>query len=112
MSFEYGLYQTCSEYLANPEIATGDQWKTYIARVFGAEAANDERLKAVDPVYFGTTESMSLKWANLDKLEEEALLKIIVGEKPLEYYDEFVDNWYSQGGTDITEEVKEAVTAR
>lgn len=112
MSFEYGLYQTCSEYLANKENATGDQWKTYMARVFGAKAATDERLKAVDPVYFGTTESMSLKWANLEKLEEEALLKIIVGEKPIEYFDEYVEKWYSQGGTEITNEVKAAVTAR
>ncbi|MDF2986250.1 MAG: extracellular solute-binding protein [Eubacterium sp.] len=109
MSFEYGLYQTCSAYLENPKSATGEQWKTYMARVFGASAANDKRLKAIDPVYFGTTESMPLKWANLEKLEEEALLKIIVGDKPLEYFDEFVKNWYSQGGADITKEVKAEV---
>lgn len=112
MSFEYGLYQTCSAYLEDPANATGDQWKTYMARVFGAKAANDEKLKAVDPVFFGTTPSMSLKWANLKKLEEEALLKIIVGEESLDYFDTFVQQWLSQGGNDITKEVAQAVENR
>ncbi len=112
MSFEYGLYETISGYLTDTENATGDQWKTYTARMIGAAAAEDERLKAVDPVYFGTTDSMPLKWANLQKLEEETLLKIIVGEKSLDYFDEFVAQWKSQGGDQITEEVTQAVNAR
>lgn len=112
MSFEFGLYETCSAYLADPKNATGDQWKTYVTRMDGAEATSNEKLKAVDPVYFGTTESMSLKWANLQKYEEETLLKIVVGEKPLDYFDEFVTQWKEQGGEQITKEVTEAINAR
>lgn len=112
MSFEYGLYETISGYLADPKNATGDQWKTYMARMVGSEAADDGRLKAVDPVFFGTTESMSLKWGILQKLEEEALLKIVVGDKPLDYFDEFVSSWKAQGGEQITKEVTEAVNSK
>ena len=36
---------------------------------------------------------MPLKWPTLDKMEQEMLLKIITGEKPVDYFDEFVTEW-------------------
>lgn len=42
--------------------------------------------------------------ADLDKLEEEMLVKIITGEEPLDYFDAFVEQWYNLGGREMTEE--------
>ena len=48
---------------------------------------------------------MGEKQAYLDKLEEETFVKIIMGTESIDAFDTFVDNWYANGGTEITEEV-------
>lgn len=53
------------------------------------------------------TPTMEEKWPFLDKLERETLLRIIVGQTPLDGFGEFVDEWYAQGGKQITQEVNE-----
>ncbi|SDD51692.1 putative aldouronate transport system substrate-binding protein [Paenibacillus sp. UNCCL117] len=59
--------------------------------------------------YYGITKSMELKWANLTKLENESFIRIIVGDKPLDYFDTFVAEWKKQGGEDVTKEVVKEV---
>lgn len=53
---------------------------------------------------------MQKKWSNLKKIEDETFLKIILGTVPIEEFDTFVENWYAQGGTEITQEVTEAIS--
>lgn len=60
-------------------------------------------------VFYGQTDSMQKKWSNLKKIEDETFLKIILGTVPIDEFDTFVENWYAQGGTEITKEVAEAV---
>ena len=50
---------------------------------------------------------MEVKWAYLEKLENEMLLKTIMGEMSVDEFDTFVQNWKTQGGDQITEEVNE-----
>lgn len=59
---------------------------------------------------YGQTDSMQKKWSNLKKLEDETFLKIILGTEPLDKFETFIDDWYSQGGTEIIQEVTEAVS--
>jgi putative aldouronate transport system substrate-binding protein len=56
-----------------------------------------------------TTQTMELRWANLTDLEVQAYNRIIMGQEPLDYFDRFVEQWYNQGGTRITEEVNEQI---
>ncbi|MDR1669840.1 MAG: extracellular solute-binding protein [Oscillospiraceae bacterium] len=60
-----------------------------------------------DQFYPGVTPTMELKWSNLRTLERTAYLQIVMGEKPLDYFDTFVTEWFSQGGQEITDEVNE-----
>ncbi|RAP76816.1 extracellular solute-binding protein [Paenibacillus montanisoli] len=53
------------------------------------------------------TETMKSKGELLKKLATESYLKIIYGEKPLDYFDEFTKQWLENGGEKITEEVNE-----
>ncbi|QJD82637.1 extracellular solute-binding protein [Cohnella herbarum] len=53
------------------------------------------------------TPTMTLKWALLQKLEKETMLKMIYGNVPIESFDDFVRQWNEQGGADITREVNE-----
>lgn len=62
--------------------------------------------KKVYSVTYNQTPTMESKWANLQKMEDETMLKIIVGSSPISSFDKFVSDWKAQGGTTITSEVK------
>ncbi|WP_138755098.1 extracellular solute-binding protein [Paenibacillus sinopodophylli] len=53
------------------------------------------------------TPTMKSKGELLKKLATESYLKIIYGDQPMEYFDEFVKQWLDNGGQKITEEVNE-----
>jgi putative aldouronate transport system substrate-binding protein len=56
--------------------------------------------------YGAPTQTMSEKMAALHTMEEEMVIKVIMGE-PLSEFDAFVNEWYSLGGEDITREVND-----
>lgn len=90
------------------DIAAWADWTgRYVAA--GVMANNNSIVKFAPIVFPGITETMETKWANLGKLENEALLKIIFGEEPIDYFDMFVQQWKDQGGDEITREVNEAL---
>lgn len=63
--------------------------------------------KKVYSVTYNQTTTMETKWANLKKMEDETVLKIILGQAPIDSFDKFVSDWKAQGGDDITKEVAE-----
>ena len=62
-------------------------------------------------IFSGETETMAEKWSGLQEMEKEAYLRIISGEEELDYFDIFVEEWLEQGGAQITQEVREAVSS-
>lgn len=63
--------------------------------------------KKVYSVTYNQTPTMETKWANLKKMEDETVLKIILGQAPIDSFDKFVKDWKAQGGDEITKEVAE-----
>jgi putative aldouronate transport system substrate-binding protein len=61
--------------------------------------------KKVYSVTYNQTPTMETKWANLKKMEDETVLKIILGQASIDSFDPFVKNWKAQGGDEITAEV-------
>ncbi|WP_234993063.1 MULTISPECIES: extracellular solute-binding protein [unclassified Paenibacillus] len=61
--------------------------------------------KKVFSVTYNQTPTMETKWANLKKMEDETVLKIILGQAPIDSFDKFVKDWKAQGGDEITAEV-------
>lgn len=53
------------------------------------------------------TPTMISHWADLKKLEDETYISIITGQKPLEAFDAFVEQWKQMGGDQVTAEVTE-----
>ena len=53
------------------------------------------------------SETMTTKWPTLTSLQEETLIKIIIGDLELDAFDEFVQQWHDLGGSEITESVNE-----
>lgn len=89
------------------------QWVTYVCRVLGCAVSSDyEKIETRKVSYPSMTDTMSLKWASLETLEDEMMLKIVMGEEPIEYFDTFVEQWNAMGGAEIVEEVNEMYGAK
>lgn len=58
-------------------------------------------------VIFNTPESKAKYGAELDKILNTGYTSIITGEKPLDYFDEMVKQWYANGGEQLTQEANE-----
>jgi putative aldouronate transport system substrate-binding protein len=91
---------------ADTKKVDGSNWLDYVCRYIGAGEVENAIGEPVKPVFSFPTESMALLKPNLDKLENEMYLQIIMGEKPVSYFDEFVKQWKAQGGDTLTAEVK------
>jgi putative aldouronate transport system substrate-binding protein len=104
-------------YIQDPASVPEDQFVIastfYVAyfRAMGLREAmiKDDVLHREYPVFFGTTETMKLKWSNLRDLEEQAFIKIITGVEPLDYFDTFVSEWKNLGGDEIIAEIASMV---
>jgi putative aldouronate transport system substrate-binding protein len=48
---------------------------------------------------------------NLNEMERAAFIDIIVGNQPISYFDEFVQQWKERGGDAIAGEIAEYLAA-
>lgn len=69
-----------------------------------AQVANDRGL--MNRFYGPPTPGMAEKMPTLQSMESEMIIKVIMGQ-PIDMFEEFVQNWYELGGTEITEEVNQ-----
>jgi multiple sugar transport system substrate-binding protein/putative aldouronate transport system substrate-binding protein len=68
--------------------------------------------KEVFSAVYGATDLMQRRWANLQALEDETIMKIITGKEKLDYFDSFVAQWRAEGGNEITAEVQSIVDSQ
>lgn len=85
-------------------------WARYTAEVVGyslCKVLNEyEKAEWVTPLFPSTTPTMKTNWANLKALESETFIKIVTGAVDVdEGFDGFVEQWKSQGGDQICEEI-------
>ncbi len=110
--YENTLYNSCMNYLKaikNKEVPASQDWLNYTARMVSSKLMYETEANVIQPVFFDQTDSMKLMWTTLQTMEEEAMLKILTGEEPLDYFDKFVSQWKASGGDQITKEVNEAI---
>ena len=54
---------------------------------------------------------MQADWQKLEEMEKETYLKIITGEKDIEYFDTFVEQWKKEGGSKLLRKLgKQVIT--
>lgn len=83
-------------------------------RIYGAEGAYGvlnhykENNLTQDNMFVGApTETMTSRMSTLQDLQDEVFVKIILGESPIEAFDQFVNDFNALGGEQITAEVNE-----
>lgn len=84
-------------------------FRAYYFRYIGSGVAADPISKPVEAAYYYPTDSSTTLEPTLDKMEMEMYLKIILGEKSVDYFDEFVKQWNELGGKTLQEEVDAVV---
>lgn len=112
---EASYYQSCQSYLEavkKKEKVTAEDWAAYTSRINACALLNKAKTKKVKSLYFGTTDTMQGEWWQLRNMEKKAYLQIVTGVKPIDYFDEFVEEWCSSGGKKITSEVQKIVKER
>lgn len=70
----------------------------------------EDHMNRVYASTYAYSQSMDKKWTMLEKLEDETFLQIIMGEKPIDEFDNFVEQWKSLGGDQITKELQEMMS--
>lgn len=112
---ELGIYdqkmvQEIRTYQKDAAAATTEEWSHYNSRVNGLGLYHgleeNGLLNWKIPAFTGSTDSMALLWTNLDKQENEMVIKIITGAESPEYFDTFIETWNKQGGSSIVDEVR------
>jgi putative aldouronate transport system substrate-binding protein len=102
--------KSIKEYIAGNHDAA--HWSDYACRYETINLMLAKNVTFLNNVYPGITKTMDLKWSNLKKLEDETLLKIIMGVEPISYFDQFVKDWRVQGGDQIIKEVNDAMNRK
>lgn len=85
----------------------GDFMRMYSLMVGDRPYATEEPTKKVFSKTYAMTPTMESKWSNLQKLEDEVMLKIITGKSDISAFDQFVSDWNAQGGADVLKEVQD-----
>lgn len=102
---EKSYYNTCKAYLSG-NLTTANGWAAYASRITGVGRLVDAGVESALPLSLGDTDGEVP--AELLKLEKQVFLQIVYGEKPVAYFDAFVDQWYREGGRILTQKVREA----
>lgn len=90
------------------ELAAANMPRLFTIMV-GVKPIVEDTYIPVTNIYSGQTDTMTAKWANLEKLESETFAKIILGQASIEEFDTFVEKWYAEGGQEILNEISEIV---
>lgn len=105
-AIEKSYYDACSNYLEGRNV-TAEDWAAYKSRISAVGLLIDGDYKPPVRKYLEDTDGEIPE--ALKTLEKNTFIQIIMGKKPLDYFDEFVELWYEQGGKELTEQVREDV---
>mgnify|MGYP003317903013 FL=1 len=83
-----------------------EDWAAYSSRIEAPLLFDDKKLISHQSLFYGQTETMETHWWKLEELENNTYIEMIVGEKDISYFDDFVKEWNEQGGSQITKEVR------
>lgn len=106
---EASYYDSCKKYIRENDKSTPEDWAAYTSRITACGVIENGKVNQVKSEFFGETDTMKQEWWKLKKIEEKAYLQIITGEVSIDYFDEFVEQWKTEGGLKITTEVKKEV---
>lgn len=106
---ERSYYDACRNYLEGDSY-TAEDWASYKSRVSAVGLLVDASYRPPSRRYLHDV-NIELP-QSLQNLEKNAFLQIIMGRQPISYFDEFVEEWYKQGGEELTRQVQKDISGQ
>lgn len=105
-AIEVSYFDACKEYLG-AEVPSVEAWAAYKSRISAVGLLVDANYHAPEKKYLGDGDGEIPQ--TLRSLEKKAFIQIIMGKKPVSYFDSFVEDWYRKGGDSLTERVRDGI---
>lgn len=102
-ALEKSYYDACMVYFDGTD-ATVEDWAAYKSRVSAVGVLVDGHYKPVRRQYLAESDGEVPNM--LATLEKNAFIQMIMGEQSMDYFDTFVEEWYEQGGQELTEQIR------
>lgn len=101
-AIEASYFDACKKYLGTDSPSV-EEWAAYKSRITAVGLLVDASYHPPERKYMGDGDSEIPQ--TLQQLAKKAFIQIIMGKKPLSYFDTFVKEWYRKGGEALTESV-------
>ena len=102
-ALEKSYYDACMVYIDGTD-ATVEDWAAYKSRISAVGVLVDGHYKSVRRQYLAESDGEVPNI--LATLEKNAFIQMIMGEQSMDYFDTFVEEWYEQGGQELTEQIR------
>ena len=105
-AIEASYFDACREYLG-AEVPSVEAWAAYKSRISAVGLLVDANYHAPEKKYLGDGDGEIPQ--TLRSLEKKAFIQVIMGKKPVSFFDSFVEEWYRKGGDSLTERVRKGI---
>lgn len=102
-AIEQSYYQACSSYLSGNDY-TAEDWAAYKSRISAVGLLVDKHYTPAVRSYLDDAGGEIPQ--SLRQFETRTFIQIIMGEKPVSYFETFVEQWYQQGGYELTQQIR------
>ena len=96
-------FEACKRYLSGLS-PSPEEWAAYKSRISAVGLLIDGGYRPARRNYLDDTDGELPK--SLQDYEKNTFIQIIMGEKPVNYFDTFTEEWYRQGGKELTEQIR------
>ena len=96
-------FEACKRYLSGFSPSPED-WAAYKSRISAVGLLIDGGYRPARRNYLDDTDGELPK--SLQDYEKNTFIQIIMGEKPVSCFDTFTEEWYRQGGKELTEQIR------
>lgn len=102
-AIEQSYYQACSSYLSGNDY-TAEDWAAYKSSISAVGLLVDKYYTPAVRSYLDDAGGEIPQ--SLRQFETRTFIQIIMGEKPVSYFETFVEQWYQQGGYELTQQIR------
>ena len=99
-------YYDAAEKFIQGKSETAEDWAAYESRLVAVGRLLDGNYRSVKSKYLDDSDGEVPK--SLLQLEKNSFIQIIMGVKPVSYFDEFVETWYEEGGEELTQQIRKS----
>ena len=103
-AIEKSYYDACESFL-HGKSSTPEDWAAYKSRISAVGLLVKSDYRTPEKIYLQTS-NLEIP-QTLGTLEKNTFIQIIMGKRPISYFDEFVSKWYEQGGDQLVKAIQE-----